>query len=46
MTVLRHIAAEFRADRLFAPMILGLGAWSALALAMLALNVLDGLPAS
>ncbi|MDP4006663.1 hypothetical protein [Methylobacterium sp. NEAU K] len=46
MTVFRHIAAECRADRVFALMILGLGSWSAISLALLALNVLDLLPAS
>jgi hypothetical protein len=46
MIVLRHIAAECRNDRVFALMILGLGSWSALSLALLALNVLDLLPAS
>ncbi|MBB5764169.1 hypothetical protein ABEV34_04315 [Methylorubrum rhodesianum] len=46
MTVLRQIAAECRADRVLALVILGLGAWSAIALAILAFTVLDGLPAS
>ncbi len=36
MTVLRHIAAECRDDRVFALMVLGLGSWSALSLALLA----------
>ncbi|WP_200945583.1 hypothetical protein [Methylobacterium sp. Leaf456] len=45
MTVFRRIAAECRADRVFAPMILGLGSWSALSPVLLALNVLDPLPA-
>lgn len=43
MTVFRHIAAEFRTDRAFRRMILGLGSWSVLSLA---LNVLDLLSAS
>lgn len=46
MTMFRHIAAEFRADRVFALMALGLDSWSALSLALLALNVIDLLPAS
>lgn len=46
MIVFRHIAAECRDDRVFALMVLGIGAWSALSLALLALNVLDLLSAS
>ena len=46
MIVLRHIAAECRDDRVFALMILGLGSWSAVSLALLALNVFDRLPTS
>lgn len=46
MTVFRHIAAEFRTDRAFRLMILGLGSWSVLSLALLALNLLDLLSAS
>lgn len=46
MTVFRHIAAACRADRAFAPMSLGLGAWPALSLARLAPNVPDPRPAS
>ncbi len=46
MTVFRHIAAECRADRVFALVILSLGSWSAISLALLALNILDLLPAS
>ncbi|MFC6388258.1 hypothetical protein [Methylorubrum zatmanii] len=46
MIVIRHIAAECRADRVFALMVLGLGSWLALSLALLALSVLDLLPAS
>lgn len=46
MTMFRHITAECRADRVFALMALGLDSWSALSLALLALNVLDLLPAS
>lgn len=45
MSVFRHIAAECRADRVFALMILGVGSWSAVSLALLALNILDLLPA-
>lgn len=45
MSVFRHIAAECRADRVFALMILGLGSWLAVSLALLALNILDLLPA-
>jgi hypothetical protein len=46
MTVFRQIAAECRDDRVFALMVLVLGSWTAISLAMLVLNVLDGLPAS
>ena len=46
MNVFRHIAAECRADRIFALMILGLGSWSAISLALLALNTLELLPPS
>jgi hypothetical protein len=46
MTVFRHIAAECRDDRVFALMVLVLGSWTAVSLALLALNVLDVLPAS
>ncbi|WP_191970271.1 hypothetical protein [Methylobacterium planeticum] len=46
MIVFRHIAAECRAARVFALMILGLGSWSVFSLALLALNALDLLPAS
>lgn len=37
---------KWRDDCVFALMVLGLGSWSALSLALLALNVLDLLPAS
>lgn len=46
MIVLRHIAAECRDDRVFAPMVLVLGSWTAVSLALLALSVLDVLPGS
>ena len=46
MTVFRHIAAECRDDRVFAVMILVLGSWTAVSLALLTLNVLDVLSAS
>ncbi|MFF9550843.1 hypothetical protein [Methylobacterium fujisawaense] len=46
MTVFRHIAAECRDDRVFALMVFVLGSWTAVTLALLALNVLDMLPAS
>lgn len=46
MSVLRHIAAECRADRAFAMMIVALGSWSAISLALLALNALNLFPAS
>jgi hypothetical protein len=44
MSVFRHIAAECRADRIFALMVLVLGSWSAISLAVLILNALDLLP--
>lgn len=44
MTIFRHIAAECRTDRVFALMILGLGTWSAISLALLALNAIGLLP--
>lgn len=46
MIVFRHIAAECRDDRVFALMVLVLGSWTAFSLALLALNVVDVLPAS
>jgi len=46
MIVFRHIAAECRDDRVFALMVLVLGSWTAVSLALLALNFLDVLPAS
>ena len=46
MNVFRHIAAACRADRVFAVMVLALGAWSVVSLALLALNALNLLPES
>ncbi|WP_331327958.1 hypothetical protein [Methylobacterium fujisawaense] len=46
MNVFRHIAAECRDDRFFALMVLVLGSWTTVSLALLALYVLDVLPAS
>ena len=46
MRIFRVVASECRADRVFLAMVAGLGAWSALSLALLALTLLDLFPLS
>ncbi|SFE14533.1 hypothetical protein [Methylobacterium sp. 13MFTsu3.1M2] len=43
MPIVRYILAECRADRVFALMVVALGGWSAVSLALLALNVFEPL---
>ncbi|WP_331292150.1 MULTISPECIES: hypothetical protein [Methylobacterium] len=43
MRIVRHILAEYRADHVFALMVVALGGWSAVSLALLALNVFEPL---
>ncbi|KZB98556.1 hypothetical protein AU375_05133 [Methylobacterium radiotolerans] len=43
MRIVRHILAECRADHVFALMVIALGGWSAVSLALLALNLFEPL---
>lgn len=44
MRLFQDLAAECRADRAFAAMVVALGFWSASSLALLVLNLLDLFP--